>query len=184
MDGAGATPVGIARRSRHSPHMRYRMREKLFDIGDDYWIEDDDGRKVYKVDGKQLRFRKTFILENASGQEVMKICEKKLSVRDAMRIERDGDTVATVRKALISPLRDRLSIDVEDGDTLKVKGKIGDHNYKIERDGKTIAEVSTKWFGIRDSYGIEIDDKENAPLLLAAAVCIEELSGAVSDDED
>jgi len=162
--------------------MRYRMREKMFDIGDDYWIEDADGKKAFKVDGKALRFRKTFILENASGQALLKIQEKKLSIRDTMRIERDGDTIATVKRAF-SPLRDKYTIKLEDGGELKAKGKFGHHNYKIERDGTQIAEVSKKWFRIRDSYGIEIDDKENVPLLIAAVVCLEELSGGAAETE-
>src|SRR3954468_21569181 len=102
---------------------RYQMREKMFSIGDDYWIEDDSGHKRYKVDGKALRIRQTFVLENASGQEVAKICEKKLSIRDAMRIERGGNTVATIRKAMISPLRDKYKIELESGGELIVKGK-------------------------------------------------------------
>ena len=30
---------------------RYRMRQKLVSFGDDFWIENDQGEKVYKVDG-------------------------------------------------------------------------------------------------------------------------------------
>src|SRR3954453_20516107 len=126
--------------------MRFQMREKMFSIGDDYWIEDDEGRRAYKVDGKKLRMRKTFVLEDANGLELLTIKEKKLSVRDAMRIERGGDTVATVRKALISPLRDRFTIDLGDAGELKAKGNMTDHQYKIERDGDRVAEVSKKWF--------------------------------------
>jgi uncharacterized protein YxjI len=157
------------------------MREKMFSIGDDYWIEDDNGNRKYKVDGKSLRIRQTFILENSAGQELAKICEKKLSIRDAMRIERNGDTVATIRKALVSPLRDKYKIELESGGELIAKGKIGEHNYKIERDGNKVAEVSKKWFKVRDTYGIEIDDKEDDVLILAAAVCLEEMSQGVVD---
>ena len=155
---------------------RYQMREKMFSIGDDYWIEDDNGNRKYKVDGKSLRIRQTFVLENSAGQELAKISEKKLSIRDAMRIERNGDTVATVRKALVSPLRDKYKIELEGGGELIAKGKIGDHNYKIERDGNKIAEVSKKWFKVRDTYGIEIEPEEDDVLILAAAVCLEEMS--------
>ncbi len=77
----------------------YQMREKVFAIGDDFWIEDQDGRKVYKVNGKAVRMRDTFILEDAHGVELAKIQEKKLSVRDKMTIER-GDMKATVHKRL------------------------------------------------------------------------------------
>ena len=40
---------------------QYRMRQKLVSIGDDYWIEDDRGERVFKVNGKALRIRKTLV---------------------------------------------------------------------------------------------------------------------------
>src|SRR3954471_10051975 len=92
---------------------RYQMREKIFAVGNDFWIETEDGQRAFKVDGKALRIRSTFILESPSGEELFKIQEKKLRIRDTMEIERDGETVATIKKALITPLRDRFTIHVE-----------------------------------------------------------------------
>ena len=92
-----------------------------------------------------------------------------------MKIERDGDTLATIHKALIG-FRDRFHVEVEGGGELKAHGNIVDHEYKIERDGDTIARVSKKWFRIRDTYGIEIADGEDEALLLAVAVAIDEMS--------
>ena len=106
-------------RGRRDGGTTYQMREKLFAIGDDYWIETDDGERVFKVNGKAFRIRDTLVLETPGGDELFPIQEKKLSVRDKMNIERDGHTVATVRKALVSPLRDRFSIDVEDGEDMR-----------------------------------------------------------------
>ena len=155
---------------------RYRMRENLFSIGDDFWIETEDGQRAFKVNGKALRIRETFVLESPSGEELFKIQERKLRIRDTMKIERDGDTVATVQKALITPLRDRFSIEVEDGGELSAKGNIVDHEYEIERDGRKVAEVSKRWFRIRETYGIEVAPGENDALLLAATVCIDEMA--------
>ena len=115
------------------------MKEKLLSIGDDSWIEDDQGERVYKVDGKAMRIRDTFVLEDRDGNEVAKIQERKLTVRDTMKIERDGDTVATVHKALVG-FRDRFRVEVEDGEDLKIHGNIVDHEYEIERDGDAIAK--------------------------------------------
>ena len=53
--------------------VRFQMREKLMSIGDDSWIEDSDGRRAFKVNGKALRVRKTLILEDPSGRELFKI---------------------------------------------------------------------------------------------------------------
>jgi uncharacterized protein YxjI len=158
---------------------KYRMREKLFSIGDDYWIENDDGDRVFKVNGKALRIRDTFVLEDRSGAELFTVQEKKLHVRDTMHIERGGQTVASVKKALITPLRERFSIDVEGGDDLEAKGNIVDHEYKIERGGDKVAEVSKRWFRVRDTYGIEIAPGQDDALILAVTVCIDQMTHRV-----
>jgi uncharacterized protein YxjI len=152
------------------------MREKMFSIGDDYWIENEAGEKTLKVNGKALRVRETLVLESPSGEELFTIQERKLSVRDKMAIERGGETVATVKKALISPLRDRYSIEVEGGPDLEAKGNIVDHEYKFERDGDKVAEVSKRWFRMRDTYGIEILPGQDDALILACTVCIDQMS--------
>jgi uncharacterized protein YxjI len=151
------------------------MREKLFAIGDDFWVENEAGERAFKVNGKALRVRDTFVLEDPAGEEVAKIQERKLTVRDTMKVERDGRTVATIKKAIISPLRDRFSIEVEDGDDLEAKGNVVDHEFKIERGGDKIAEVSKRWFRVRDTYGIEIAPGEDEALILAITVCIDQM---------
>ena len=83
-----------------------------------------------------------------------------------------------VKKALITPLRERMSVDVDGGPDLEVKGNIVDHEYTIEGDGGKVAEVSKRWFRVRDTYGIEIAAGENDALILAATVCIDEMAGA------
>jgi uncharacterized protein YxjI len=154
---------------------RYRMRQHLLSIGDDYWIETEDGQRAFRVDGKALRIRQTFVLEDAAGNEVAKLQERKLSMRDKMAIERGGRSVATVKKALVG-IRDRFSIEVADGPDLHAKGNLVDHEYEITRDGDTIANVSKRWFRIRDTYGVEIAEGEDEALVLAITVCIDAMS--------
>jgi uncharacterized protein YxjI len=150
------------------------MREKLLAIGDDYWIEDDDGAKVFKVNGKAVRLRDTWVLEDQRGHDMATIKEKKLSVRDKITIDLGGRK-ATVKKALVG-IRDRFHVEVEDGKDLKVHGNIVDHEYEIERDGHTIAEVSKKWFRVRDTYGVELRDQQSAVLVLAVTVAVDALA--------
>ena len=143
-------------------------------IGDDYWIEDDSGAKVYKVNGKVARIRDTWVLEDARGEEVSRIRERKLSVRDAIKIEYGGRE-AKVKKALVG-IRDRFHVEVEDGEDLRVKGNIVDHEYEIERDGDTIAEVSKKWFRVRDTYGVDVLDDADSVLVLSVTVAVDALA--------
>ena len=153
---------------------KYQMREKMVSIGDDFWIENAAGQRTYKVDGKALRVRDTLKFEDAHGKELCKIQEKKVRVKDTMNIEGpSGETLATVKKALITPVRDRWTIKVGNGPDMEIQGNIVDHEYKIEEGRTKEAEVSKKWFRVRDSYGVEIAPGQNDILILAATVAID-----------
>jgi len=92
-----------------------------------------------------------------------------------MKVERGDRTLATIHKAMIG-IRDRFDIDVEDGEDLKARGNITDHEYEIKRDGDVIAKVSKRWFRVRDSYGIEVEPGEDDALILALTVAIDNMS--------
>jgi uncharacterized protein YxjI len=168
--------MGLLRHRNDGPRAeRFLMREKLLAIGDDFWIENDQGERVYKVNGKAFRLRQTFVLEDVSGQELAQIQERKLSIRDKIAIEREGETAATVHKALVG-IRDRFAIDVEHGADMKAHGNVVDHEYEIERDGDTVATISKKWFRVRESYGVDVAADEDVPLILAITVAIDSLT--------
>ena len=139
---------------------RYKIKQKLFSIGDDFWIENQDGQKVFKVDGKALRLRKTLVFKDMNGD--------KLAIDGP-----DGEQMAVVKKALITPLRDKWDVKVKGGPDLDVQGNIFDLEYKIKQGRKKVAEVSKKWFRLTDTYGVEIDSGQNDILILAIAVAID-----------
>src|ERR1700751_3750033 len=94
----------------------YQMREKLVSIGDDYWIENDRGERVFKV---------------------------------------------------ITPFRQRWTLEGSDGPDLEVQGNIVDHEYRIEEEGAPVAEVSRRWFRVADTYGVEIASGHDSAFILA-----------------
>jgi uncharacterized protein YxjI len=170
-----------ARRSESAPEgapagTRYLLREKLLTLGDDFWIENDRGERIFLVDDKVLRVRDTVVIKDAHGKELLKLQKRLLRARDTMAIERDGDTVARVKKAMITPLRDRFSVDLEGGGRLDVEGNILDHEYQITRDGIPVANISKRWFRVRDTYGVAVVPGQNDALVLAVTVCIDHLT--------
>jgi uncharacterized protein YxjI len=157
--------------------IHYQMRQKMASIGSDFWIENDHGQKVFKVDGKALRVRSTFVFEDAHGNELAKIQERKLRVKDSMEVEGPhGENLAMVKKAVITPVRDRWVVKIKGGPDLEVKGNILDNEYTIGEGRDKVAEVSKKWFRVRDSYGVAIDPGQDDVILLAVAVCIDEMA--------
>jgi uncharacterized protein YxjI len=133
--GTMGAPMPLLRRDHDADQTKYRMREKMFSIGDDFWIENQASERAFKVDGTALRLRDMLILQNPSGRELFKVQKKALHVRDTMEIERDGDTVATVKKALVRVVRDRFSVDGDGGADLEAKGNI------VEDDALILAVV-------------------------------------------
>jgi len=150
------------------------MREKLVSFGNDFWIEDENGRRAFKVDGKMLRVRDTLFFEDVNGAELCKVQQRLLTIRDAMTIEGPGgETLATVKKALIAPLRDRWTVKVGDGPDLQVQGNILNHQYTIGDGSSKIAEVSKRWFRLADTYGVLIEPGQNDVIILAVTVAID-----------
>jgi uncharacterized protein YxjI len=160
---------------------RYKIRQKMLSIGDDFWIENQEGQRIFKVDGKALRLRKTLIFEDLNGNKLAKIQERLLAIKDTMAVEDgDGNQMAVIKKGLIAPLGDHWTVNVRGGPDLEVQGNILDLEYSIRQRRKKIAEVSKKWLSLTDTYGVEIDDGQNAILILAVAIAID----MMAHDED
>jgi uncharacterized protein YxjI len=152
----------------------YQLRARLVSFGGDYWIQDQDGDHVLRVDGKVLRVRKTLDIEDMHGTKLCRLQSRVMHIRDTMAIERpDGEEMATVHKALITPLRERWKVDAADSADMEIKGNIVDHEYDLEVDGRKVAEVSKKWFRVRDTYGVQIAPEADTLLVLAVAVALD-----------
>jgi len=154
----------------------YQMHQRMMSIGDDFWIENGAGQRVFKVDGKALRIRKTLELQDGSGRTLYTIKEALVSVRDVMNIEGPNGKVASVKKALISPLRERFDVDFATGADWKVQGNIADHQYEISGPAGRIAEVGKKWFRVRDTYGVKIVPEQDDALVLAIAIVVDAMA--------
>ncbi|MEU5704312.1 LURP-one-related/scramblase family protein [Streptomyces aurantiacus] len=153
--------------------MKFLVRDRLLGIGDDYWIEDERGRKAFLVDGKAMRLRDTFELKDQQGRVLIDIHKKMLALRDTMVVERDGEPLATIRRKRLSLLRNHYRVTLADGTELDVSGKILDREFVVEYDGDLLAHISRRWLRVRETYGVEIVREDADPaLLIAVAVCV------------
>jgi uncharacterized protein YxjI len=154
---------------------RYKMKEKLFTFGDDFWIEDEQGRRVYKINGKVLRIADTLDFEDAHGKTLVKMKGKVITIRGQIRLERPGASDAVVKKDLINIVRDHLKLSVEGAPDYDIRGNFLDHEYEISRGRDKVAEISKKWFRLRDTYGVQIEPGADDVLFLAATVAVDQL---------
>jgi uncharacterized protein YxjI len=75
-----------ARRSRDDVR-RYMMRQKIVAFGDDFYIENEHGKRVFHIDGKVLRLRDTLAFQDMQGRDLCRIKEQLVKIKDTMNIE-------------------------------------------------------------------------------------------------
>lgn len=157
-------------------HMRYLVRERLFDFKEDFWVTTDRGERVFFINSRLLSLHHTLVLEDAHRRNLATIKHKLLTFTDAMNIEHDGAIVATVHRAVFSPLHHKAIIDLhDDGRRLEAIGNIIDKDFKIRDGHHVVAHVSRKWFRIRDTYGVDVAPDQNDALIIASAVCLDRI---------
>ncbi|MFF3012861.1 LURP-one-related/scramblase family protein [Streptomyces sp. NPDC057939] len=163
--------------------MKYLVRDKVLAIGDDYWIEDEDGRHAFLVDGKALRLRDTLELKDPDGRILLTLREKLFSLRDAMTLERDDRRLAVIRRKRLSLLRHHHRVTLVEGTELDVSGRIAEREFKIEYAGELLALVSRQWYRIRETYAVDvIREDADAALLIAVAVCVIRMTEREGED--
>lgn len=155
---------------------RYKLQRKIFAIGEDLWIENDRGELVFKVDGKALSIREKFILEDQGGGELLSVETKLIAIQPTMKIERQGKLYATVTMALFPIMPQHYTIQVDGGPTYEAEGDITNHEYEVVSNGAPVAHISRRWYSIRDAYGVAVAPELDQALMLAVAVCIDEIS--------
>ncbi|MER5522787.1 MULTISPECIES: LURP-one-related/scramblase family protein [Streptomyces] len=164
--------------------MRFLVRDRILGIGDDWWIEDEHGRKVFLVDGKAMRLRDTFELKDTEGRVLIDIHQKMFALRDTMLIERDGEPLARIRRKRLSLLRNHYRVSLVDGTELDVSGKILDREFAVEYDGELLAVISRRWLSVRDTYGVDVVREDADPaLLIAVAVCVIHLAEKEGEED-
>jgi uncharacterized protein YxjI len=84
----------------------YLIRERVFDIGDDFDITDESGRQVLHVDGKVFSLRNKLVLRDPAGREVAGVHRRLVSLRPTYEITIGGEKAAEVRKSLFTPFRE------------------------------------------------------------------------------
>ncbi|GIJ45311.1 hypothetical protein Val02_21970 [Virgisporangium aliadipatigenens] len=151
----------------------YLIRERIFDLGNDFDITDESGERVYHVDGKVLTLRDRLVIEDTAGREVAAVHRQLVALRRTYTIEIGGEKAAEVRKKLFTPFREKFTIDVPGPEDLEMKGDLLDHEYSIERDGVELASVSKKWFRVRDTYAVKIAEGVDHLLILASVLALD-----------
>ncbi|MBK7876153.1 MAG: LURP-one-related family protein [Planctomycetes bacterium] len=153
--------------------MRYVMKQKWLSFGDDFRVQDAQGRDLYYVDGRALSLGDKLSFQDMDGNELAFIRQRLLAWGPTYEILRDGRVVAQVKKELFTFFRCKFEVDVPGPNDLEAVGDFWDHEYQFERHGDVVASVSKRWFSWTDTYGIDVSSSADDLIVLASAVVID-----------
>ncbi len=159
---------------------RYIMRQRMFALGQDFWINNAAGQPCFKIDGKVRVIKESLKFCDVQGHLLYKLDEKVLRIRESFDIlNPDESLAAKVHNAIIDPLRERFTIEIPGGENMLTKGKVIWAQYDILRGGRQVAKISKQfsWIG-RDQYVVDVLQGgdgyiANDCLLLAVTVVID-----------
>lgn len=159
--------------------MRYKIKQKIFSLGDSYIIKDqyDDDRFI--VRGKIISLGGKLRIYNLEGKELVYIEQELFHLLPRYNIFLYDNYTASVKKEL-SFFKPRFSIESSIG-SYTIEGEAFSHEFRILSHGHEVAYVSKKWASFSDTYGALIDDNENQEFMLALVIVIDQV---LHEDKD
>jgi uncharacterized protein YxjI len=150
------------------------MKQKLFSVAKEFYIEDSAGQKVFRVHTKIFPPPFQFSFQDLSGNERARVRQKLLAWKPTYEIYRDGTLYATVKKELLDMLHYRYSVSIPGLDGFEAReGDLLKHEYSFTRQGHPVATVSKRWCNLTDTYGVETAEGEDDVLILACTAVID-----------
>jgi len=128
----------------------FALHQTLISFGGDAWVDDDQGNRVYEVDGKVGLGRSLDLLDQ-QGTVLYSISQPMMTLHRSFRISRDDQPVANVEKELFASLSDRFTISLTDGEPLEGSGDFLDHEFQVTRGDAEVIAASRSWFSLHDT---------------------------------
>ena len=148
------------------------LKQRLIAFGNDFDVYDESGRKAYYFDSKVGGFRPRIIIQDSAGRQIGLIKKKLFTFRPTYIVFRDSALVAEIAQKLFS-FRKSFVIKPVNAEFITVTGSFVEHSYYFYRAKQKIAQVSKKWFTGKDTYGIDIEQGDDAFIVLSAAVIVD-----------
>lgn len=148
--------------------MKLYIKQKVFTIGERFYVKDENNNDVYYVEGSFFRIPKKFEIYSIDNTLVATIEQMLFRLLSHYKITTYEKTY-TIKKDFTF-FRSRYQV-LENG--WNIQGNFTSHNYDITKNNETIMHVQKHWFTWGDSYELTINNEENALLALAVVIVID-----------
>ncbi len=151
------------------------MRQRMFALGQDFYINNAAGQPCFKIDGKVRLIKESLKFRDMQGNLLYKLDEKVLRIREILRHLKAGWIAGCQSAQCHHRPAARALHDRDPGrENMMTMGKVIWAQYDILRSGRQVAKISKQfsWIG-RDQYVVDVVQGEDDCLLLAVTVVID-----------
>lgn len=148
--------------------MKLYIKQKVFSLGERFYVKDEAENDVYYVEGSFFRIPKKFEIFTLDDKLVVTIERQMFRLQTHYNITTYDETVTIKRNFTF--LRKRFQVLEKNW---SVQGDFLAHNYDITSGLETIMHIQKHWFTWGDSYELNINKSENALLALAIVIVVD-----------
>lgn len=149
------------------------LKQRIFTIVDKYFVYDEAGREVYKIEGQFLSIPKRQTIYDASGKELFTLRRVIFTLMPAFVLyDPSGKELAVIRKRF-TLFHHQIDIESDFG-SFSIAGDFLSHDFTILKEGRQIVRMHKKWLSWGDAYEIQIDDGENQAFVCALVIAVDQ----------
>ncbi len=167
--------------------MKYILKNKIFSIGDGSTVRDESGRDLFFVKGKVFTFTKKKYVRDLNKNVLYTVRNKffHLLLPKVFLCDASGEKLMMIKKEKLFAFRQNFEIiPLKEGQPkLSITGDIIARHFDILSDGVPVAHVRKNFNLIKDSFWIDTDRTELAPLLIAFVVAIDNYYDKVKNQQ-
>ena len=149
--------------------MKLLFKQRLFSWFDSYDIYNENGDKVYTVEGKMSWGHKLHILDS-HGEHIGTVKQKVLTFLPKFELYVDGNLIGNISKEFTF-FKPSYNVDCKGW---SVKGNMLEWDYSIiDNSGNKVAVISKEIFKFTDTYSIEVVNDNDALYALMVTLAID-----------
>jgi len=153
--------------------MKYKIRQKIFSLGDNFVIKNELDEPELIVQSKLLTLGNKLTIYDRFNNELFYVEESILRLLAEYRIYQDGNEVAFVKKKF-SLFRPQIDINSQYGN-FTIDGDFLAYNFSINQDGIPVAKITKKVFSFTDEYLLDILVNDNVDFLITLVIVVDQI---------
>lgn len=158
-------------------YKKFKVKEKLWSWSGEFTIYDDREMIAYTVKGKKFSWTKLMTFYDWEENYLFTIRRRLFTLRPTFIIEREEEEICRIVKRIT--IKPRIEVDfAQPGHNLVIEGNLWGNEYRFFKNDVEFAFVSKDIWKLAGSYGVAVEDAEDADIVLAIVVVIELMKDA------